>query len=204
MSNLWKTAKFVSSIFLDILPSLLTWLIVFLVPIWLAVYILPKNANWPWFFSIPLGVSIFLVLRVSSTAIRRLLWWLLRRDARRKSAVDPAEFVSNPDFTKPLVEMQALLLKVHATYHANYLNNLLGLLNTDPKEALKRLTGVDFWGGAGSFFDLQFSPGIYLKSSDVDRTHRMYRQLLLQVLINLNKQGYAIRTYKSVERYLRL
>ena len=62
----------------------------------------------------------------------------------------------NPDFAEPLVEMEKLLRSLQACGHANELEAIIKLLETDPQDAMKIPVGNFPWGGSGSFFDLFF------------------------------------------------
>ncbi len=111
--------------------------------------------------------------------------------------------VKNPEFDKPLIEMEQLLRRVHATCYADNLLRIIDLLHANPCEAMEYLTSGNFWGGAGSYFDLQFYQGRH-RSSDFDEDNREYQRLLLNTLENLYSEGCKVRGFNKIKRYLLL
>jgi len=109
----------------------------------------------------------------------------------------------NPDFDKPLIEMRDLLRRIEATYFADTVDEVLGQLRTGPQKAVARLLGVDFWGGAGSFFDLFFCRENGHVSDDFGRDNRAYCGMLLRLLENLEAEGYRAYKHEGRSEFLR-
>ncbi|MCE5199647.1 MAG: hypothetical protein ABFD54_11735 [Armatimonadota bacterium] len=87
------------------------------------------------------------------------------------------------------------------TERADDIESVISLLTTDKAKAIEELVSNTFWGGAGSYID----EGINCSGNEVDHrnAYREYRQLLLELLVNLRAQGHTHRWFDDREELLR-
>lgn len=110
--------------------------------------------------------------------------------------------MSDEQLTAILKEMEHLLRRVHDEGHAVYLADLIEQLDSDEPAAIRRLVGIDFWGGSGSFQDVQITPSCYV-TDDPTADNIMYLDLLLRLLSRLEEMGHVRgRRVRSVMRVL--
>lgn len=98
------------------------------------------------------------------------------------------------ELEETLVETQKLLKRVEAFHYANVIKQLIDTLQENERAAMSILMGNEFWGGSGSFADLQFYEN-YHTSADFDRDNKHYRTLLSKILALLRILGYS--NYRS-------
>jgi hypothetical protein len=136
--------------------------------------------------------------------VSRIIEWFVRNVLYlgRMPEVPDIHELKNPDFDKPLLQMEQLLRRGGASGHADILIRVIGQLQSDLPKALKFLCDGNFWGASGSFFDLQFyadGPN----TGDPDRDNREYSGLLLQVLQNLLMEGCRVPGHRWMKGFLR-
>jgi hypothetical protein len=81
-----------------------------------------------------------------------------------------------------LCEMEQLLRSCSAFDYANTLEETIRLCRADPPAACSTICGSPFWGGSGSFFDLQIDPANHHVSSDYRRDNARYAAVMLHLL----------------------
>lgn len=101
-----------------------------------------------------------------------------------------------------LTRMEQLLRRVRAYGQAEYLNTTLEILKHDEDAARSRLTGMEVWGGAGSFIDYEIGNYSEHVSDDVRGDNIAYYSLLLELLKYLSEFGYSKRRVASLTKML--
>lgn len=102
-----------------------------------------------------------------------------------------------------LNSLEKLLDRVHAYWHRDEVARIHTLLSSDATEAYRIMMSNDFWGGAGSFFDLMFSEANRNVSDDFSRDNWELQHLLLAILLHLKANGYTRSDFDFIESYLR-
>jgi len=118
------------------------------------------------------------------------------------------------DIVGVLGDMERLLRASGEPERADYLIALIQSVESDPAAAMQSLLGIDFWGGAGSYFDLwirlgpRWTPSMDL--SEVNRKpteaelalNREYCAAMLRLLRALEAEGYTRPDFPMIEQFL--
>lgn len=110
--------------------------------------------------------------------------------------------MSDEQLTAILQEMEHLLRRVRDEGHAAYLADLIEQLDSDEPAAIRRLVGIDFWGGSGSFQDVQITPPCHVTDNPM-ADNVAYLDLLLRLLGRLEAMEHVRgRRVRSVMKVL--
>ncbi|MHB1457317.1 MAG: hypothetical protein ACYC0V_10420 [Armatimonadota bacterium] len=74
------------------------------------------------------------------------------------------------ELEETLVETEKLLKRVEAFHYANVIRQLIDTLQENESSAMSILMSNEFWGGSGSFADLQF--------------YENYQTILIEIISN--------------------